>query len=461
MQPDGKVVVAGTLDGGRAFAMRFLADGALDPAFADGGIARAGFSEPLAIQGIALQPDGALLLSGTVSPDADRRMGAVVRLLPSGRVDEAFGVAGMARLPDAGYSGARTDVLTVTHLGTQPDGRIVAAGSQTAYDVHSSADPYVARLMPDGALDPTFGGDGRDSIGTGDPIAVLARPTGDIVVVGTEPYAFGSSWLTLLKIDPGENTFPLHGHPYDGWASHRYRSSLSGVAAQLRADGTIDFVGRLIKFEPERRFLARVRIGPDLTVLEQHRVPKEPLSAAAFDTRGAVLTAGPFLFPTDTPPFKIERYRPTLRLDRSFGHRGRTAFHDDPASVVGIATQGDRLIVAAYRHPPDDTSRGTSLMLFGLHARQDGSGPRIHVKRLPRHGCVSGTPTMLVLARDESRTTTRVSIDRHRLATSKRHRFGVELDTAAMNPGRHTLRIRSVDAAGNRRAISRTLRVCR
>ena len=67
---------------------------------------------------------------------------------------------------------------------------------------------------------------------------------------------------------------------------------------------------------------------------------------------------------------------------------------------------------------------------------------------------------MLVVARDESRTTTRVAIDRHRLATSTRHRFAVELDTTDLNPGRHTLRIHSVDAAGNRSALCRTLRVC-
>jgi len=122
--------------------------------------------------------------------------------------------------------------------------------------------------------------------------------------------------------------------------------------------------------------------------------------------------------------------------------------------------QGDRLIVAGFTHPRDHRFQGTSLTLLGLHARQDGSGPRLYLKRLPRHGCVSGTATMLVLARDESRTTTRVSIDRHRLATSTRHRFAVELDTTPLNPGRHTLRIHSADAAGNRSALGRILRVC-
>jgi len=56
--------------------------------------------------------------------------------------------------------------------------------------------------------------------------------------------------------------------------------------------------------------------------------------------------------------------------------------------------------------------------------------------------------------------TTRVWIDRHRLATETRHRFRVTLDASELKPGRHRLRVRSVDAAGNLGARSTTVRVC-
>jgi uncharacterized delta-60 repeat protein len=460
IQPDRRIVVAGTLPGavgtwpgewsGRAFAMRFLPDGALDPAFGDGGIARAAYPYPVSIEGLALQPDGALVLSGITQDGEGTYRGVVARLLPSGDVDEAFGSSGITRLSGAGGY----PVNFLTHIGVQTDGRIVAAGSQWSFDPHTVADPYVVRLTPDGAPDESFGDEGRAAIGTARPIAVLPLPDGDTVVVGTDEEYFGGSGITLLRVRGGANDL----------AYHRYRSSLTGVGAQVRADGTIDFVGQLVNSiaQPDRRFLAHARIGQDLELLEQDKVRKDDLLAATFDSRGAVLTAGTWLYPYDAPPFRIERYREMRRLDRSFGGRrgARNVFFERPGELTGLAMQDDRLIVAGYTHPRQHASQGTSLTLVGLHARQDGSGPRLYLKLLPRHGCLSGTATMLVLARDESRTTTRVSIDRHRLATSTEHRFGIELNATHLRPGRHTLRIHSVDAAGNRSAISRILRVC-
>jgi hypothetical protein len=196
--------------------------------------------------------------------------------------------------------------------------------------------------------------------------------------------------------------------------------------------------------------------------LDQGHIAVNDVKAATFDSRGSVLTAGTWLYPYDAPPFRIERYRDMRRLDRSFGNRrgARNVFFERPGELTGLAMQDDRLIVAGHTHPRQHASQGTSLTLVGLHARQDGSGPRLYLKLLPRHGCLSGTATMLVLARDESRTTTRVSIDRHRLATSTEHRFGIELNATHLRPGRHTLRIHSVDAAGNLTVRSWRVRVC-
>jgi hypothetical protein len=56
---------------------------------------------------------------------------------------------------------------------------------------------------------------------------------------------------------------------------------------------------------------------------------------------------------------------------------------------------------------------------------------------------------------------TRVSIDHRLLAKSTGHRFGLGLDTTNLRAGLHTLHIHSTDAAGNKSAISRRLRVGR
>ena len=142
-----------------------------------------------------------------------RWIGAVVRLLPSGRVDEAFGSGGISTVPSAAESGYTRGVMTLDHAATQPDGRLVAAGSQDPLDVHSAADPYVVRLMPNGRPDPSFDHDGRASIGTSNPVAVLSRPSGDLVVVGWDTEYFGGGYLSLLRVGPGDNDFPRPAQP--------------------------------------------------------------------------------------------------------------------------------------------------------------------------------------------------------------------------------------------------------
>jgi hypothetical protein len=260
--------------------------------------------------------------------------------------------------------------------------------------------------------------------------------------------------------------------PSYAFASHPYLSDLAALAARLRPDGTIDFVGQLANYRRSgvRRFLGYARIGTNLQLLEQGKVAKIGVVAAAFDPRGAVLTAGPWLAEAEPPPWQIERYREMRRLDRSFGDRkGKRLVHIDPppgltdtriTELTGLAMQGDRLIVAGYSRPRGKPNDGQSLALVRLIARQDGSGPRLSVRGLPRRRCLTGVTELVVLARDESRVTTRAWIDRHRLATGTRHRFRVELDANELKPGRHRLRLRSIDAAGNLGARSTTLRVC-
>jgi uncharacterized delta-60 repeat protein len=350
VQPDRKIVVAGTVPGdagtypgefaGRAVVFRFLPDGSLDPSFGDNGIARAGFATPLTIRGLALQPDGALLLSGTTLGSDFQWMGAVVRLLPSGAVDEGFGSDGIARIP--GGPGYPHDVNSLSEIGAQADGRIVAAGTQRAYDVHIPHDPYLIRLMPDGSPDLSFGG-GVSRQGTANPIAVLPRPSGDTVVVGWDEEYFGTTYLTVLGLGPNGRTVQTH-----------YQRSYTAIAAAVRPDGTIDVVGELVNFmRSTRRFLAHTRIGEDLQILGQSKVPNSDLTAATFDARGAMLAARSWLYPYDPPPFRIERYRDMRQPDRSFGNRSgaRDVFFARPGALTGLAMQGDKLIVAGYTYP--------------------------------------------------------------------------------------------------------------
>lgn len=95
---------------------------------------------------VALPPAATVLDDGSVLFAGRTPRGLVVqRLDPSGAPDRAFGSAGTAPVAiDGGSPG----------LLVAPDGRLILAGTRTGGVVR------VARLLPDGSLDRTFGSDG-------------------------------------------------------------------------------------------------------------------------------------------------------------------------------------------------------------------------------------------------------------------------------------------------------------
>jgi uncharacterized delta-60 repeat protein/uncharacterized repeat protein (TIGR01451 family) len=117
-QPDGRVLVAGT-SGGDAVVLRVLADGTPDPAFGTAGLVRLGVPGGVAT-GVALQPDGKVVLAGS----AEGVDSFLARLRPGGRADPGFGVRGVVRrsLGTAGRDG-------LSGVRVAPDGGLVAAGS--------------------------------------------------------------------------------------------------------------------------------------------------------------------------------------------------------------------------------------------------------------------------------------------------------------------------------------------
>jgi uncharacterized delta-60 repeat protein len=92
LQPDGKIVLVGTLDLGAAFQCgiaRFNADGTLDTGFGSSGQVL----EPRFDQGcfnVTLQPDGKTVIVGRAT-DAAVNIGGFLRLLLSGAPDPTFG----------------------------------------------------------------------------------------------------------------------------------------------------------------------------------------------------------------------------------------------------------------------------------------------------------------------------------------------------------------------------------
>ncbi|MGK3990271.1 hypothetical protein WME99_44920 [Sorangium sp. So ce136] len=116
-------------------------------------ISRAGNQEPVAM---AVQPDGGILVAAR-SVEAGKDDFLVARFGPDGSLDLGFG-------QDAQALAGLTDGAPVD-MALQLDGRIVVAGNVGAYAV---SQPTLVRFLPDGALDPTFGDSGVQSLFLGE-----------------------------------------------------------------------------------------------------------------------------------------------------------------------------------------------------------------------------------------------------------------------------------------------------
>src|SRR5262249_36070891 len=138
---------------------------------------------------VVVQPDGKIVVAGSFVSNGNADF-AVARLLSNGTPDSNFGNAGLTVIP-FDYGGNNEDVANAVVL--QPDGKIVVAGYARARNLEGSDyDFAVARLLPNGLLDPDFDGDGKTTIvfdrggGKNDVArAVALQPDGKIVVAGS------------------------------------------------------------------------------------------------------------------------------------------------------------------------------------------------------------------------------------------------------------------------------------
>lgn len=138
----------------------------------------------------AVLPDGRILLAGRIGADA-----AVIRLTEAGALDASFGTGGIVRVPFG------SPLAVFSALAVLSDGTIVAAGlTRNASPTPTGA--VLARLLPDGALDPSFGLAGivRELPAAASALRDLAMQTdGKIVAVGQFQDASGASRFVAVR----------------------------------------------------------------------------------------------------------------------------------------------------------------------------------------------------------------------------------------------------------------------
>jgi len=250
LQPDGKIVAAGThfvnfssdASSDTDFALaRYNADGTPDASFGSNGLVTtdfAGFNDD--VFSLLLQPDGKLVAVGDATTPSTYIDFALARYLPNGSLDASFGFRGKVRT-DFGLNGldqARSAAL-------QPDGKIVAAGT-TISPSGASQRFALMRYTANGTLDRTFHRSGKQTIDFGSccqsAYKVLLQPNGRIVAVGYANTEASDSDFLLARVTANgalDSSFGIGGKVRTSFGN------LNGGAqgAALQADGKILAVG--------------------------------------------------------------------------------------------------------------------------------------------------------------------------------------------------------------------------
>lgn len=226
LQPDGKILIGGLFTGVngalRGHLARLNPNGSLDATFLNGLSGADG-----EVHSIALQPDGKVVIAGSFCNVNGTARSAIARLNADGSLDTSFvttlsgcGAAvhavvlqadgkvlyGGARLnadgsSDATYAPPANTMFEVFALAVQPDGKVLIGGSGTT--------PFpigIRRLKQDGSIDASFA---FNEVNT-QVYSIALQPDGRVLIAGYQRFArvnadgtldasfagqhFGSSW---------------------------------------------------------------------------------------------------------------------------------------------------------------------------------------------------------------------------------------------------------------------------
>jgi uncharacterized delta-60 repeat protein len=248
--PGGGLLVAGTAlpsaGGTAALLLRFRPDGRLDPAFGSGGRVwtdQAAAVDPalevprdpavgdLAVFALAVAADGGIVTGGLAERGAGSGF-ALLRHLPDGRLDRRFGSGGLV-VTDRGIAAG----ASVSALALRPDGTIVAAGNAGDRAV-------LARYLPDGRPDPSFGREGSLIVGAGliSAWALELDERGRMVVAGQGGVVGGPYDVAVARFLPDGSPDPSFGG--DGVVTTDFGSTGERAAAvALQPDGSVVAAG--------------------------------------------------------------------------------------------------------------------------------------------------------------------------------------------------------------------------
>ncbi len=347
IQSDGKILVTGESYNGshNVFGVaRFRPNGTLDTSFGVGGKAVVEFdgqradSTRVAIQNVEVNGviEERIILAG-YKLAGDTYDFAMVRLLPAGKLDTAFGDLGKCITPVVSSDD------TIFALAIQPDGKVLAGGFSTSV---SDNDFALARYDINGTLDPAFQNDSSPVPGI--VITNLGLDAGqpndsanDIILQGDKIILAGYS------IAGGANDFSAVRYLSNGAIDTTFGGSGTGILNTPFTAGSADSA-------------TSIGIGPDGKIV-----------LGGYSKTGA------------RSVFALTRYSADGILDNTFDADGKvtTPISDLDDGISDIEIQPDGKIVAVGYTRPASTGRYSMQMVRynvdgSLDSSFDGDGKR-------------------------------------------------------------------------------------
>jgi uncharacterized delta-60 repeat protein len=329
LQPDGKIVVLS--EASRIVLRRYLTNGELDTQFGVSGTAALPFGVGLTM---VLQPDGKIIVAGGNGIES-----LLVRFLPSGSLDAAFGSGGVFTFLAGG------DSSLIWSMALRSDGKIITAGRST-HNFQGKA--YLTRHLQNGSLDTTFGTNG------------VTYPT--ICASPYSTYFFGlalqydGKMLTLANSGSCLSRFLADGSvdPSFGLNGHVQPGILAGTLSVL-IDGKIligghgNYPGLLPGFALER-YLPDGSLDPSFGIngLAVKQINYDAsIYGMAIGMNGSIVAVGRS-HPSPSSPHRwtVTRFLPNGAPDPVFGTEGSAFFaFDDMTEAHDVRIQPDGKIV--------------------------------------------------------------------------------------------------------------------
>jgi uncharacterized delta-60 repeat protein len=348
IDPRGQIVAVGATapshQYSRYFALtRYRPNGRLDRSFSRNGKVKTRFGGDGADgRSVAIDFRGRMVVAGASCspyPDCDF---ALARYRRNGWLDRSF--SGGGKVTTDFQSGGANSVAI------DSQGRIVVAGGTT--ESYAGGDFALARYMPNGALDPSFGAGGKVTTDFGDghgATAVGIDSRGRIVAAGFRGGDFALArykWNGALDTSFGADgkVTTDFGGVFDDANSVAIDSRDRIVAAGgrfTRERGDADFA--LARYWRNGRLDAS--FGGDGRVTTDLDPNSGTVRSVTIDSRRRIVAAGHRWKAYGDDQFALARYNPDGGLDRSFSRNGKVVKPDAVANSVTIDSR-DRIVAA-------------------------------------------------------------------------------------------------------------------